>query len=822
MSLFATAEGRRAGRLLEFGEVLRQIAQWGATERGRALLLAVEPIADPPSLDALWSHVGELTRLLQDGDDLPLGDMADLDAILGERRRGTGPLDPAELSEIGGACLVLAAVLDAGFARAARLPRTAALLQGCASPRGLADQLNAALEADGRVKDGASPKLASLRKAIVGAQARVRDAARREMARAAQQGWTDAPELVVRGEHHCIPVHARHRRNLPGIIHDRSDTGATLFIEPIAVVEAGNALQQLRLLALEEERRIVAALNEAVAARAPEVLDLHQRVVALDVVRARAVWGRRHEGHLPDLHPPGSGVLQLRGFRHPLLRAGLAAQGRERELVPLDLELSPTDRVVLVSGPNAGGKTVAMKAVGLAVLMAQSGIPLPARTSPRLSVIERVLMDLGDEQSIADALSSFSAHVTHLRGILEQADARSLVLLDEVGGETDPAEGVALARAVLEELAARGATTLATTHYGQLKAMVEEAPGFRSASMEYDTQRLRPQFRLLLDIPGSSHALAIAERIGLPAPVMARARELVGDEALRLDALLREMEELRAQLASARDEAQDERERSRAARSEYEGMAHELRRTRRQRLDDAQRQAEGIVRGARARIERLLAELRAAGEATGRADGPAGPGTPVAPQADDPRAVAERAREQVDALGLQLARELAGRSQRERGRPVRLAAGELVRHRGLGRSGRILEVRDGRVLLDVGGRRILAGPADLTAPDAEEAVPPPAANPPGQVRTHLDMPSAKEAGTVDVRGMVVEDAWEAVDRAVDRCLTAGIARLEVIHGKGTGRLRRGLHERLRRDPRVAAATLGAEGTDDDGVTIVRL
>lgn len=822
MSLFATAEGRRAGRLLEFGDVLRQIAAWGLTQRGRELVQLLEPSADPRALDQLWAHVGELTRLLQDADDLPLGEIADLDAVLGEQRGSTGPLDPSELAQIGTACLVLSQVLEAAAERAPRLPHTWSLLEGCQSPRGLADQLAAALENDGRVKDSASPRLAALRKAMLAAQSRVRDAARREMARAIQHGWTDAPELVVRGEHHCVPLVARHRRSLPGIIHDRSDTGATLFVEPIAVVEAANALQQVRLLAHEEERRIVAALNEAVASRAPQVLQLYQRVAVLDALRARAVWGRRHEGHLPEREAPGSGVLQLQGFRHPLLRAGLAAAGREGDLVPLDLELRPGDRVLLVSGPNAGGKTVAMKAVGLAVLMAQSGIPLPARTPPRLSVFSHVLMDLGDEQSIADALSSFSAHVTHLRGILELADTHSLVLLDEVGGGTDPAEGVALARATLEELAARGATTLATTHYGQLKAMVEQTPGFRSASMDFDGDRLRPRFRLLLDVPGSSHALAIAERIGLPGPLLTRARALLGDEALRLDALLRDMERQRGELSLARDEANRALEQSKAARTQYESMAQELRRSRRERLDEAQRQAEGIVRGARARIERLLADLRRAGEAAPAPGGVPTPGLPPPASAVDPRAVAERARDQVDALASQLARELAGRAQRGRGPTPRVAVGEVVRHRGLGRTGRIVELRDGRVLLDVGGRRIVAGPEDLIAPDAEELSQLPAAPAAGRVRTHLDVPSAKEASSVDVRGMVVEDAWEAVDRAVDRCLTAGLGRLEVIHGKGTGRLRRALMERLRRDPRVAAATLGAEGTDDDGVTLVQL
>jgi DNA mismatch repair protein MutS2 len=843
VSLLATAQGRRAARLLELPAVLRLVANRCATQRGREQLLALEPLTDPEALADLWAHVRELMLLTEQGGGLPLGDLLELRAAIGPDRPHAGPLDPPVLAGIGAACLSLATVREAVLALGPRLPRSAALLASTASPRALGVHLAAALEPDGRIKDGASPKLAALRRAVTAAAVRVREVARREMARAVEHEWAGGPELVLRGERYCIPVTARHRRHVAGVMHDRSETGATIFVEPLAVVEAANELQEARLSAQEEERRIIAALNQEIAGRAPELLALYERVVVLDAVRARALWGVHEGGWAPQLLAPGSGVLALSGFRHPLLNAGLAAAGRAHELIPLDLELGPSDRVLLVSGPNAGGKTVAMKAVGLAVLMAQSGIPLPARAAPRLTLQERVLMDLGDEQSIADALSSFSAHLTNLREIVKLANASSLVLLDEVGGGTDPEEGIALARAVLETLVARRATTVATTHYGQLKAMIHQAPGFRNASMAYDAQELRPRFQLVLDVPGSSHALEIAQRIGLPAEIVERARALVGDETLRLDALLSEMEAQRAALAAALAEAEQQALAARHTRQHYEALAAEVRQTRRQRLDEAQRQAAGIVRGARARIERLLAQMRSAAEReaaqreTARRDTGAGAGAdagaaagaglvPGAAPASSPgrdtlAAAAERARAEADALAEQLDRELSGRAARAAAlSPARLLAGEWVLHRGLGKEGRIVAVRGGRVTLEVDGLRVVAGPDDLAAAaPADPADSPPQA---GQVRALLtDLPRGP-AVQIDVRGRDVEDAWDAVDKELDRCVAAGVATVEVIHGKGTGRLRRGLAERLQRDPRVRGAQLGGEGGADDGCTVVRL
>lgn len=798
MTLFASAEGRRAARLLEFPQLLDQVAAHAVLARSADRVRSLEPIDDPDGLERLWAWVRELDRFRERGHDVPLGDFVDLEVLVGLERAAPGPLEPAELAAVGAACLAMAVVVETVERHPQALGITRDVLRHCDNPRPVGEHLQAALEPDGRLKDAASPRLKGLRQALTAAERKLREDAGAAMAEAVRKEWTTAGELVLREGRYCVPLRSGKRAQLPGIVHDRSDTGHTLFVEPLAVVEASNLVQESRLAVVEEERRIIASLNRQVADRGAALLDLYRKLVDVDAVRARVVWGRRHGGRIPRFGRRGTGDLRLCGFRHPLLRASLQAAGREDELVPLHLKLRPQDRLVLISGPNAGGKTVTLKAVGIAALMAQCGIPLPADDEPRLPVFDRVLMDAGDDQSIADALSSFSAHMTHLREILQERTDASLVLLDEVGGGTDPVEGVALAQAMLEHLV-RDGLTFSTTHYGQLKALVHHRPGFRNASMAFDHERLEPRFELVLDQPGSSHALEIASRLRLPGPILERARALVGTDSLRLEAVIRDMDAARARLASELAEAETRHHQARAAQRRYEELAKELREKRRDTLEAARREAEGIVRNARARIERLLSRIRSSAGGEG------------------PLEAAAEAREEVDRTLERLERQ---RRQERRSPPLHLAEGALVRHRGLDQVGRVREVKGRRVTLEINGRRVVARLDELLAHDAQE----PLAERPleGSVRADLEEVSALAASRVDVRGMDAEDAWVAVDRALDRGLLSGVSTFEIVHGKGTGRLRESLNRRLGRDPRVKSARVGGGGLYDEGVTVVEI
>jgi DNA mismatch repair protein MutS2 len=622
------------------------------------------------------------------------------------------------------------------------------------------------------------------------------------MERARRGGYSSGDELVMRGERMCIPVRSGSRAQVSGIVHDRSGTGHTLFVEPSTVVEAGNEFVEARLAVREEERRIFVELNREVAAHAVELLDLYDRAVELDALRARVRWGRTESAWAPT-RPDDDTTIRLPGFRHPLLARSLAGANRKDDLVPLDLRLDD-GRVLLVSGPNAGGKTVALKSVGLAALMAQVVVPLPVDDTPVLPVFDGVLIDVGDEQSIADALSSFSAHLTHLRALVRAAGRRSLILLDEVGGGTDPQEGVVLARAILEYLADRGSRVLASTHYGQLKVLVEEDDRFRHASMAFDHRALRPRFEFELDLPGSSHALAIARRLELPEEILGRSEELLGEDRLQLDRLLRSLQEDRNAAREIRERLQADLDDARLSRQRYDSLARELKDKRRERLDDAERQAEGIVRNARRRVESLLRRIREAG------------GDEEAVE------VAREVREEIEERAERLSESVQQRRREPRERqPVRIAIGELARHDGLGKVGRIVAIRGDRITLEMGEARVVAAPAQLSAPDAEEAREQERPRH-GSVRTQLVEASPVASTRVDVRGMDAEEAWQTVDRALDRCLVTGMSELEVIHGKGTGRLRAVLGQRLAEDPRVRESGVGDGGRLDDGVTVARL
>lgn len=806
MTLFDSVESRRSATLLGWPTLTAEVASFCSLERGAARVRASEPTADADQLQEQWAWYDELLRHEVEHGGLSLGSLLDLRELFHGDERAPGPLSGEELAAVGAAALGLADLDDQIQKAGEVLGRTRAKAPDAGPLRPLGEHLMAALEPDGRLKDGASPRLASLRQQLHAAQSRLRDTARGHMRRAREQGWATADDLALRGERYCIPVRSGSRQQVPGIVHDRSGTGGTLFVEPMEVVEAGNEAAEARLAVREEEQRILLELHRRVSEREDFLLRAFDFAVEVDALRARVRWGRRFDGRRPDFDEGGR--LHLRGYRHPPLRRGLEAAGRGEELVPLDLLLED-DRLVLLSGPNAGGKTLVLKSVGLAALMAQSIIPVPAAGPVTLPVHDRVLLELGDDQSIEDALSSFSAHLTHLRRILDELTPRSLTLLDELGGGTDPQEGVALAWAYLEELARRGCRTLATTHYGQLKSLVERDERFRHASMAFDPVKLVPRFSLELDLPGASHALEIAERLELPPTLLERARELVGDERLELETLLRDLHAERDRYRDLLAETEQTRDRARLRQQDYERRVAELKEKRREKLADAEKEAEGILRNARRKVENLLSRVREAG-----ADEAA-------------RQAAREARRSIEE-GAERLRERRQRAPRRSDDRTldRVAVGDRARHRGLGKVGEVVEVQGRSVTLEVRGTRVVAKLSELAPPDepieAGASGPEAASAPSGGIRTQLADASAWSARRVDVRGEDVEEAWRRVDRALDRAVLSGLSELEVIHGKGTGTLRSELGRRLKTDRRVRSAAVGGGGRYDDGVTLVEL
>jgi DNA mismatch repair protein MutS2 len=780
--------------LLEYDRVVRAIAERAASPRARDTLERWRPIADGPARreevaclrDALareaepeaWCHVGP-------------GDLAALLEDAAER-----PLDGPELVVVRD-WLEAAEHTRAAWADPDARERHARLTERVESlPRlpELFASLDRALEPDGRVRDSASPALARARRDV--------ERGERDL-HARLEKWAGAfgPDAYVtrHGDRFVALVPAAGFPRRRAVVHDVSGSGQSLFVEPIEACEANNHLIEMRALASDEERRILRALADRVHGTAPELVQVDAVLVHLDTLRARARWGR--ELGAAALAPEGD-ALRLVQARHPLLAMG----GRRDSVVPLDLTLGAEGRILLVSGPNMGGKTVLLKTVGLAVAMAHAAVPVPASEGSRIPEITRILVDLGDEQSVDRGLSTFAAHLEVMARMARHAGPETLLLCDEVGAGTDPEEGAALGRALLEHVAARGAWGILTTHYGSLKRAGSEIEGVRNGSLEFDAETLEPRYRFLAGVPGASHALDVASRLGFPEELLARARSLTPDESRALERLL-------ADLHATRRTLEAERESLRLARDRAEAEAVKL--------SAAEAAARRELRETRGRLTResdvLLAHARELWQ-TVREE---------ARRSDRTRADAERLRREIgrvesEAESLRRAAEeaaaRAGDADARGGAPYTPRPGDRVRVRDLHVEAVVADPADpeGRVRLQRGTWTIQSHVSQLepvaAAADAN-------ARP---VRATWEGPAEGAGLEVDMRGMEVEEALRELDRGLDRAVLQGLSELRIIHGVGKGVLRAAVERHLRGHPQVSSARLGGLGEGGRGVTVAHL
>ena len=735
---------------LEFPAALERVAAHAAGPLGAARVTRRSPATDPDAIRAALAQVAELAALLLSDDGIRAEPVPDIAAALELLGVPGSALEGAALAQLGRA-LAAARVVAGDLARLrADAPRTAALRVD-PPPKELEQRLTVTLDSDGQVQDGASRALARARRAV--REARARLVHKLDAMLAALDPTDRAPDAAVtlREGRYVIPVRSTARARIGGIVHDESATRATVFLEPPEVIELGNAL---RAAEVEEQREVLQVLRDLTELLRPHgdaIAAAWEMCVAFDDLCARARYAVEVNGFPPTI---GGGALEIRNGRHPLLVGG-------EVVVPFDLVLAPDECTVLVSGPNTGGKTVLIKAVGLLALMAQSGIIPPIGPQSTLPVFTGVFADIGDRQSIAASLSTFSAHVAALRDILERAGAGSLVLLDEIGSGTDPAEGGALATAVLQTLTRRRAVTLATTHLGALKQLAAETVGIVNASLQFDADSLTPTYRLLKGVPGRSYGLAIARRLGIAPDVLEIAERAVPGAERALDALLatvearaRELEtteqELAARDASLRGDA--ERLDARAA----ELVARER---------DVKARAQSLEREAREQTRAYLLEARKkVEEALGRA------------RAAVDEATAKEARRLVESA----LEETAGTAD-ETAREGWMSLEELKR------------LRQG-------------------SPSTHLHRPPPSSTAPS--------PAVSAATEISLIGLRVSEAEPLLVKALDGAILADLSTLRVIHGKGTGALRQLVHEILSADPRVKRFGFAPSNQGGHGVTLV--
>lgn len=796
--LFGLSMNSHALDVIEFPRTLALISERATASLGAERVRKLRPSTDRESIERELARVAAVRSLLSAEEPWHLHGVPDARAALTRLRVEGASLAAPDMLVLGS--LLQSSRVTRDSLRGERAPPIVAAvlkeqIEALIVKKSIEEKVEKTIDEDGQVRDDASPALRKIRRELKGSQGELVKLLERAMAKLEPHQRVQDMSVTVRNGRFVIPVRREAQGVIGGIVHDASATGGTLFVEPPAAVEAGNRIRELQSEETEEIERILAELTNQMRPYRGDLANSLEALVTLDSLVARARYAIEFHCAPADLTDSTEGFSVVQG-RHPLL----VAQGID--VVPFDLEMLPSERTLLISGPNTGGKTVLLKALGLFSALVQSGIPAPVANGSRIAIFDNIYADVGDEQSILASLSTFSAHLRNLVEVLSSATDHSLVLIDELGSGTDPIEGAALGGAILEALTARGTLSVATTHLGALKELAVQVEGVVNASLQFDAVALAPTYRLTKGVPGRSYGISIARRLNLPGDVLKRAEERIPSNERRVTALLAELEAREKALAASEREtgeiAEDAKERARRV------AQREANVTQRERdAEKASRQeARQYLLEARAEVERTIRELKAAAELGDEA--------------------AREARKQVEGLAFEQGRELE-RIDREAESPsspqiaAEVNVGDFVVVETLGgKVGRVLEVRDGEAVVAVGVMKLAVPKGALRVTAGERA------NPEVVVAIRGDLPDVQVPSEIDLRGMRVGEVEDIVMHAVDAAVRADLKTLRIIHGKGTGALRERVAEMLRKESRVGNFRLGAWNEGGAGVTVVEL
>jgi DNA mismatch repair protein MutS2 len=810
---------RHALQVLQLDEALRVVAGYASSPLGAEAVRALGPDDVGPAVEAELRRVDQMVGFLLRADDWAIAALPDLRAPLRRLAIEGATWEPPWFRDAAELLRSSRETRRVLLQHADHFPLLAEVGQRLVKLEDVEAAIRHAISDAGEVKDDASRELKKLRSEIRGARAKIVDQLERYMVSLPDRLRVSDASVSVREGRYVIPIRREGRGDVGGIVHDESATGATLFVEPPIAIELMNRLRGLENAEAREVQRILRELTDGLRPHRYEIGQTFEALIELDSLFARGRFALQYNGHRPEILPAGSDDYAVFDARHPLLLAAGAP------VVAFDLTLGPGERTLLVSGPNTGGKTVLLKAIGLISVLAQAGVVPPVGTGTRLPLFRDFFADIGDEQSIEASLSTFSAHLKNLNEILARADHEALVLIDEMGSGTDPAEGAALAQAILTDLTRRGATTVATTHLGTLKALAGAEPGVVNASLQFDSKELRPTYRLVKGVPGRSYGLAIAKRLGFPEPVLASADAFLPEEEHRALGLLHELEEKERLMAAALAEAEDARAQALALRRDVEEREHEVRKREREAERRARQQARDLLLAARQEVDDAIREVREAAEraiaaqaeAQAQADARA-PAPGAAPElAEETRRARRRVEEAVRRQSEKMPEE---KRTPRRARADALREGTRVRIAATGATGTVLELKNGRATVDSHGVRLqvrTSGLEPLSAAELAAAEPAPKAMPSAWV-----LPEIIARPEVDLRGLRAEEVAGALLPALDAAIQADLASLRIIHGKGTGALREVVAELLRSDRRVKGARAGGVGEGGVGVTVAEL
>lgn len=790
----------KALKTLEFNKIIARLAQYADFSASAELARKLRPTPDLEEARGRQKATAEACYILSLDADVSLAQAQDIRPQVGLARRD-GVLEPGDLLAIKNTLIVSRKLRRTLENLAEETPLLWDLAGGLPVGLGLVDRISKTVSNRGEVLDSASEALADIRREMKITYERMMSRMQRYLTDSRTANMLQEPIITQRNGRNVLPLRAEFKGRIKAVIHDQSSSGATLFIEPLAVVEWNNRYRELELAERDEVRRILAELSHAVAQHAGVLEEMVAVMADLDLAFMCARYALEIDATEPELVPfrdtgsrhPGS-TIRLYQVRHPLLDAEL--------VIPIDVNLDKETYALVITGPNTGGKTVSLKSVGLLVLMAQSGLQIPAQSGSILTVFDDVFADIGDEQSIEQSLSTFSGHVTNIVEILKNSDSHALVLLDELGAGTDPQEGSALARSVLSHLLDRSITSLIATHYPELKAYAHTTEGVLNASVEFNLETLQPTYHLTIGLPGRSNALAIAERLGLPKDIIEGARSEINPTDLRSEDLLDEIHR-------QRDLAREARESADAAQREAENLRNALA----ERLEQIEDERLATLDEARQTGERELERFREALESLRR----------QLAQARQPLEAVDDVEEVVDALEEEVAEPIVRKAPEK---PVRqpkgpLRLGEKVHLRSIDQDAVVTALGEEEIEAQVGRLRIRARRSDVIRKGEPEETPEAASKPARRgikVSTTHDSPGVE----LDIRGHRVDEGLDALARYLERAYMAGLPFVRIIHGKGTGRLRDSVREALGGNPHVARFESGGRTEGGEGVTVAHL
>ena len=819
----------RTLRVLEYTKVLERVAAYCSFSGGEELARALLPSDDLETVRDRLAETAEASRLLEQRTEVSFGGVRDVRPFLEKAERGA-MLFAQDLLEIRGT-LMRARTLQNMFLRLEQsFPRLAGIAVNIQPCSHIIDEIGRCINDRAEVADGASDALGRVRQELRVAQERLLSTLDRIVHSADIKPHLQEALVTQRQGRYVIPIRADAKGQVDGIIHDQSASGATLFVEPLKVVQQNNAVRELELQEEREIRRILTELSQLVGEEAVYIAQNTQILAELDFTFAKAKYGYAVDGTIPEAVPfekarpiglasgaanganggtngdgesvalhPGS-VLDLRRARHPLLDPDA--------VVPVDVYLDEDTYIIVITGPNTGGKTVTLKTVGLLTLMAQSGLMIPAEPNSRLCVFDGIYADIGDEQSIEQNLSTFSSHMTHIIEILEEADPASLVLLDELGAGTDPDEGSALAMALLDNLRDRGVTVFATTHFSDLKLYAHNTPGVRNASVEFDVETLSPTFELSIGLPGRSNALVIAKRLGLNPVIVEQAESIVRPGSLQVDAMLDDIRRAKQEALHTLEQAKERERQAQLLETDLRYRLANVEETRRTVIAETRSLMQSELETARREIEQARRQIAQATQFGGGAS---------AHEDFLARAEQEVSRRQQDAEEVNLDVVVPGDSEKRLAGPIEV--GDRVWVANLQASGEVLALNERAQDADVqiGNFRLKLPLKRLEL--RQKAV---REEQPGAVRV-LARPVHESPGIeFDMRGERVEEGLQKLERYLDNAYLARLPWVRIIHGKGTGALRDAVRDLLRHHPAVGEFRAGDAGEGGDGVTVAKL